>query len=183
MVFSRSLWHKLDAMVHQRRQSVRTPLDQPALDALALAYVARYATTQARLIRYLQRKLIERGWDSAQAPDPVAMAAKMAERGFIDEASYAQSKAQSLTSRGYGPRRIAGALHHAGISRDLANDISVLEKDDAFAAAERLARKRRFGPFAAEPPTREIAQKQLAAMLRAGHTYDVAKAVLSESDR
>ena len=46
------------------------------------------------------------------------------------------------------------------------------------AAALRLARKRRFGPFAPEPPDRERCEKQIAAMVRAGHGFEQARAVI-----
>src|SRR5690606_22662366 len=38
------------------------PLDAARLDELALTYVARFATSAAKLERYLKRKLRERGW-------------------------------------------------------------------------------------------------------------------------
>ena len=41
----------------------RRPLDPARLEELALAYVARFATSAAKLERYLPRKLRERGWD------------------------------------------------------------------------------------------------------------------------
>ena len=43
------------------------PLDQPALERAALRYVERYATTRAKLVAYLTRKLRERGADGAVA--------------------------------------------------------------------------------------------------------------------
>ena len=39
------------------------PLDAPRLEELALAYVARFATSAAKLETYLRRKLRERGWE------------------------------------------------------------------------------------------------------------------------
>ena len=42
-------------------------------------------------------------------------------------------------------------------------------------AALALARKRRFGPFGAAPLDRLLREKQLAAMLRAGHPLDSAR--------
>ena len=45
-------------------------------------------------------------------------------------------------------------------------------------AALTLARKRRFGPFGAAPLDRPAREKQIAAMLRAGHGLDLARAVI-----
>jgi regulatory protein len=46
---------------HRPRRAL-PPLDQAALQELALRYVGKYATTRAKLRAYLGRKLRERGW-------------------------------------------------------------------------------------------------------------------------
>ena len=43
------------------------PLDSAQLEALAVSYVARYATSCAKLSRYLARKIRARGWTSEPA--------------------------------------------------------------------------------------------------------------------
>ena len=51
-----------------RRKRMPKPLDSARLEELALAYVARFSTTAARLDRYLRRKLRERGWGGEGEP-------------------------------------------------------------------------------------------------------------------
>jgi regulatory protein len=150
------------------------PLDGERLRELAVAYVARFATTGAKLERYLARKLRERGWDGEGEPDVAGLAARLSELGYIDDGAYAQAKTGSLLRRGYGPRRIAQALTEAGVAQEVRKDLASGE-GAARRAALALARKRRFGPFGAAPPDRAVREKQLAAMLRAGHTLDSAR--------
>ena len=150
------------------------PLDPAKLEELALAYVARFATSAAKLERYLVRKLRERGWEGEGEPDLAALVGRYVELGYIDDAAYARSKGGSLLRRGYGPRRVRQALAEAGI------DEATRAETRADAAAERraalsLARKRGFGPFGQAPPDRQQREKQLAAMLRAGHPLDSAR--------
>ena len=45
-----------------KKARIAPPLDEAGLNELALAYVARYATSRAKLLAYLARKLRERGW-------------------------------------------------------------------------------------------------------------------------
>ena len=71
------------------------------LNELALAYVGRFATTRAKLRDYLQRKVRERGWDGAAAPDSRHGRA-LRRDGYVDDEAYALSKSRSLTGRGYG---------------------------------------------------------------------------------
>ena len=165
-----------------RRREKRTPkpLDRTSLRDLALAYVARYATTSGKLERYLARKLRERGWDGEGAADPAALAADFVERGYIDDAGWAQGRSHSLAARGYGPRRIAEDLRAAGIDEHIRDNHTpaVLE---ARRAAVRLARRRRFGPFSGDDPKldeRAGREKQLAAMVRAGHDFATARRVI-----
>lgn len=166
------------AQTRRATRSPRPPLDGRALRDLALAYAARYATTRARLAAYLGRKLRERGWDGQGVPDPRAIAEEFAASGYIDDAAFATQRAGSLARRGYGPRRIAVALHQAGIAPELRAETLDAARDGSFAAALHLARKRRFGPFgetARDPAQR---QRQIAAMIRAGHGFDVARRII-----
>ena len=150
------------------------PLDRARLEELALAYVARFATSAAKLERYLARKLRERGWDGETAPDLSALVSRYAELGYVDDAAYARAKGGRLLRRGYGPRRVRQALAEAGIDEEVREQARSGEGAERRAALA-LARKRRFGPFGAAPPDRPQREKQLAAMLRAGHPLDSAR--------
>ncbi len=154
------------------------PLDAARLEAMALHYAARFATTQAKLEDYLRRKLRERGWDGEGAAPVAAIAARFVEAGYVDDAAYARAKTGSLLRRGYGMRRVGQALSAAGIGEEYRAEVKPGEAKQR-AAALALARKRRFGPFAVDPPDRPLREKQLAAMLRAGHPLDSAREMIN----
>ena len=156
------------------------PLDEARLNELALRYVGRFATTRAKLRSYLLRKLRERGWDGEREPDVTAIGEQFAERGYIDDSSYALAKSQSLTGRGYGTRRVLETLRAAGIDEE--DGIAAREhaQDEAIAAAVRFAQRRRIGPFAmSEPKDSRERDKAIAAMIRAGHSFEIARAVIA----
>lgn len=157
------------------------PLDQARLSELALSYVARFATTTKKLERYLQRKLRERGWDGEHEPDLDAITARHAELGYVDDRAYATEKAGALLRRGYGPRRVREALTEAGIDEDVRADLAPGEAARRRAVLA-LAKKRRFGPFGAEIVEPQQREKQVAAMLRAGHMLTDVRAVLGAQD-
>lgn len=166
---------------HKRKERRKKPLDAQRFEEMALAYVARFATSAAKLERYLHRKLRERGWDGEGEPDIPAMVNRYVERGYVDDTVYARAKANDLVRRGYGGRRVKQALGQAGIGESMAGEVAPGEHA-ARGAALHLARKRGFGPFAATPPDRERREKQIAAMLRAGHTFDHVLGVLDAPD-
>jgi len=157
----------------------RPPLDEDKLNELMMAYVARFATSRAKLAAYLARKLRERGWAGTSEPPVDALVAKAVRLGFVDDAAFALSKARSLTARGYGERRVGQALHAAGIGETDAEAARDHARDDAVEAALQFARRRRFGPFATDVAGPEAREKALAAMIRAGHGFRLAKAILA----
>jgi regulatory protein len=156
----------------------RPALDQKRLEELALRYVGRYATTQAKLRSYLARKLRERGWDGEREPDLDALARRFSELGYVDDAAYALAKSQALTGRGYGKRRLADKLRLAGVGDEDAAGAREHADAHAIDAAIRFAQRRRIGPFAAAAPADPRQRdKAIAAMVRAGHSFDLARAI------
>ncbi len=159
-------------MPHPRRPL--TPLDRAALDRLALRYVERYATTRGRLTSYLRRKIRERGWAEDAAADPAALAEKLADLGYIDDRAFAESRASAMGRRGLGARRINHALSYAGIDAEDAEAVAPIIAADRVDSALAFARRRRIGPYAREAPDPKGRERQVAAMVRAGHAPSLA---------
>ena len=158
------------------------PLDETSLKDLALAYVARFSTTGAKVEAYLARKIRERGVAEdedgrVRELDVTGVVTRLIELGYVDDDAYAHAKSRDLTARGYGARRVEQALWAAGVEEQVRSD-HVPSEAASRRAAVLLAKKRRFGPFGAtpeedEPPEarHKRREKQVAAMLRAGHLY------------
>ena len=165
------------------------PIDAAQLQDLAVGYAAKYATTAAKLRRYLARKLGERIWTGDTPPDVETLVSKITSLGYVDDRAYAASKARDLTTRGFGARRVRGALSAAGVSSDDVSATIDADPDEDAAAialttAIAFARRRRFGPFARDGASTDPVRmrRELAAMARAGHDFGVAKRVLRAGD-
>ena len=152
------------------------PLDAATLRDLGLRYVGRYATSAAKLQRYLARKLWERGWGGEGAAPVDGLIASFVEQGYVDDRSFGEARARGLAVKGFGERRVGQDLQAAGLARDLAREIGATV--DGRAAAERFAQRRRFGPWDAHGFDPDRHRKQVAAMLRAGHDFATTRAVL-----
>jgi regulatory protein len=124
------------------------------------------------------RKIRERGWNGATA-DPNAIAERMAGLGYIDDRAFAEAKARSLVRRGYGERRVSEALRAAHVEPADAEQAIEDSAGQAFASALALARRRRFGPFATAPADDRTRERQMAAMIRAGHSFSLARRIIS----
>ncbi|MBX7527785.1 regulatory protein RecX [Qipengyuania vesicularis] len=165
-----------------RRRTRRTPkpLDRTRLNDLALHYVARFATSSGKLESYLRRKLRERGWDGDSEPDIAGLVTRFAEKNYVDDAAYARMKASGLLARGYGARRVEQTLRADGLAEDVRQANSP-DEAQAREAVLSYVRRRRFGPFRIVPrgespdAAHKAREKQLAAIVRAGHSFDHAR--------
>lgn len=152
---------------------------------MALAYVARFATTRGKLLAYLQRKIRERGVSEEEGTiDIEAVADRLVELRYVDDEVFARARSQSLLGKGYGARRVAQALHAAGIDSELREEMAPGEAA-ARQSALAFARRRRLGPFGARAEShamdRSLREKQIAAMIRAGHDYGAACALIDSA--
>lgn len=178
-----------------RKAAKSRPLDETALRDLALSYAARFATTAAKLEGYLARKIRERGvaedGDGRTLElDVTGLVGRLIELGYVDDDAYARSRSRDLTQRGYGKRRVEQALWAAGVEEETRASHAPGESASR-RAAMLMAKKRRIGPFGDQPhpepggregnqpetPESRAAfqkrrEKQVAAMLRAGHLYE-----------
>jgi regulatory protein len=192
-----------DQRKHARKRRRNTPLDETALRDLALAYVARFATTAAKLENYLARKIRERGLAEdadgrVHELDVTGLVSRLIELGYVDDEAYARSRSRDLTQRGYGKRRVEQALWAAGVEEQARSDNAPSEAASR-RAAMLLARKRGIGPFSRDAregeddqgddqsdgdfdAARKRREKQVAAMLRAGHLYEHVQFILEASE-
>ena len=163
----------------QRKKREKPRYTGESLQELALRYVGRYATSRGKLRSYLNRKVRERGFEGDGDAAIDALISKFHERGYVDDAGYASMKARDLAARGYGERRLGSTLYAAGINEADGEEARQIGADNRVAAALAYARRRRFGPFANEQvEDRKLFEKQLAAMLRAGHPPALSRKIL-----
>ena len=162
-----------------RSRRPRPPLDERSLSELALSYVGRFSTTRAKLRSYLARKVRERGWGGEREPELAAIAEHFATQGYIDDAGFALSQAHGLAARGYGKRRLIEKLRSAGVEEEDGADARGHSDAEAVTSALRFAERRRIGPFATSVnDDRKQREKWIAAMLRAGHSFRLARTIV-----
>ncbi len=168
------------------------PPDQTRLHEAALAHLARYAATQAGLLRVLDRR-VDRWARAADAPEEAVRAARLAARavvtklaatGVVDDAAFAAARARSLTRAGRSRRAVAAHLRARGVAGAALDDALPDDPDAELAAALMLARRRRIGPFRAAPVDGapldgEARRRELGVLARAGFAQEVAERSLA----
>lgn len=169
---------------------------QASLHEAALRHLSRFATTEAGMVRVLDRRvqrwarLAEAEGAEVAGPAAVARAAVRAvarglvAAGAIDDAAFAQARAGRLARAGRSRRATTAHLAAKGVAAGTAAAALPAEAEEV-AAALAYARRRRIGPFRVEAgPTEADAdpvrrQRDLAALGRAGFPREVAERALA----
>jgi regulatory protein len=180
----------------------KAPLDKAALEAAALAYLERYATSAENLRRVLLRRLRtdahrrERAGEVGAAPDPQLrevideLITRYTSARLLDDEAFARARATSLTRKGTSARAIQAKLQQRGVSTpDIRRALDSLDEGEdgaagrrELAAATETARRRKLGPFRADPEARkERRMHDIAALVRRGFSIDVARKVVGSS--
>jgi regulatory protein len=154
----------------------------------AMHYLERFSSSTANLKRVLMRKadrsLAHWGGERSDALAVIdAVIMKLAGLGYLDDAAYAAAKARGLHRRGTSGRVIRAALAAKGVASEQADAALGGLADEAeepdHAACLNLARRRRLGPFRLAEKQAEFRDKDMAALARAGFSWDVVKRVMA----
>lgn len=153
-------------------------LSETYLRNSALYYLQRHPTSVAHFLTVMDRKMA-RSLKSHPGQDVDSFKAYLREKlvpeftraGFLNDELYAKALTGSLRRRGLPKRTIAMKLKMKGL------DLPAAAEDDPsdLDAAVIFARRKKLGPYARK---QRDPQKDLAAMARAGFSYDVCKKVI-----
>jgi regulatory protein len=168
------------------------PLTAERLEKAALAYLERFSCSTASLRRVLTAKLDRsvrlHGTERTQGLEWIeALIARALRAGLVDDALYAEARAASLRRRGASARAIRDKLAAKGVGGELVDAAlrytdEHAETDPDLAAAWRLARKRRLGPYRAAALRADHRNRDLAALGRAGFDYETARRVIDAAE-
>jgi regulatory protein len=67
----------------------------------------------------------------------------------------------------------------SGIGTDIIDRTANVSDEGALEAAMIFAKRKRIGPYAKDPASTDNRQKMIAALLRAGHSYEVSRKILA----
>jgi len=177
---------------HRRLRKAAPKASAEVLERVALAYLARFAASEAGLRRVLMRRVdraVRAGTADAEAgrAGVEALIERYRHTGLLDDRAFAEARAASLHRHGASKRAIRARLAQKGIAADLAEAAIEALTDTVgggsdLAAAVNYARRRRIGPFG-DPARRATRRdRDLAALGRQGFPLDVARRVVDAPD-
>jgi regulatory protein len=174
-----------------RQRKLPKPATPERLERAALAYLERFASSAESLRRVLMRRIDRsarfHGTDRAQGAAWVeALIERYRRSGLIDDRAYAEAAARSLRRRGGSARMVRMKLAAKGVDAGTvgaALDAAAEgDPDSELSAARAYARRRRLGPFGPAAGRKERRMRDLAALARAGFSYDMARKVVDGTE-
>lgn len=160
---------------------------------IALHYLERYASSSENLKRVLERRVFKASLFHEDLDVDVAkgwiddLIKRYQGAGLLNDLSYAEIRARSLMARGTATRVIRMKLLEKGVDADtIAQALQTLtdeHPEPELAAAIKLARRRRLGPYSDPAKREDHKDKHLAAMARAGFSYDMAQRIIECDDK
>jgi regulatory protein len=179
------------------RRKTPEPISPESLERAVLAHLGRYETSAANLRNVLERRIrrAERLADPetgdsgvpAQAREWAEAAVERAQRlGLVDDQRFGQALIRRLRRRGTSGRALRQKLLEKGVPEALVRELLEAEADGdemtagdrELAAAGLYVRRRRLGPFRAASEREPRRKRDLAALARAGFTFDIAARVI-----
>lgn len=152
----------------------------------ALAYLDRYAGSEASLRRVLTRRALRLGDPAEPAAVAALVDATVARArafGLVDDLAFAEARARRLLRRGRAPAAVRAVLAGKGIAAGVSDRALARIAGEAgdldLRAAVAFARRRRLGPWRVADADAERVRRDLAMMARAGFPLPVARQVLA----
>ena len=157
------------------------------IQAKAIWYVERYATSSANLRKYLVRKVRDSylNLGSDEIIDDIIR--EFQGQKIINDKLFAEGKLQNLILRGWSINKSVYKLKQLGISdHDIDICVDEMKKEnnelDLYAAA-RLVKKRSLGAFRRVEFNDKVKTKEFGIMSRAGFSYGICKKLLVDMNK
>ena len=174
-------------------RKVPRKMTQARLENIAIYYLQRYASSAENLRRVLLRRadkaLRVHGGDREEVKQWIEdIVKRMIRSDVLNDARYALGRATALRRTAKIHAQLASKGVNRAIIEEVLGETAVTDtgEDAALEAALAYARRRRLGPFSEKPGTQDEVRaqnkKHLAALARAGFTYDVARRVMESGD-
>lgn len=172
-----------------QEQKIPRPVSRQSLRNAALRYIDRFATSRENLRQVLMRRVQKSNYyHETSIQDGIDwiedILNQLEKAKFINDKAYAEGRAGALHRKGTSLKVIRMKLMEKGISdEDITYALSALEEETDSENLERdaaiaLAKRRRLGPWRLPEKREEMKEKDLAAMARAGFSYDLARDII-----
>ena len=173
-------------LFNKREAKMTKPISEQRLYNITLFYLERFDASALKVKQMLERRIQKEKAKGAIVPNNTQaliqnIINRMQNLGYINDERFAQSQIKKLSSAGKSKSFILNKLKQAGIAGEIAKNLLSefdLENESSdLTRAEQWLKKHRKGQFRSKNAD-EFYQKDLAALARAGFSYEIASSAL-----
>ena len=161
------------------KKKVLKKITPQRLKNIALYYLKRYETSVANLRQVLQKRVNDYAYQNKEFDKHQAYAwieeiiADFSRFNYVNDERFAELKIKDYQTMGKSVRYIKNKLKEKGIDEEIVNNLLEEQEYDELEAALKFAKKKRIGRFRLADKQAEYKQKDMAALARAGFSYDI----------
>lgn len=150
---------------------------------ITLFYLSRYESSAAKVRAMLHRRLLRLKAQGIEVPPEaeewIEHAIQTAQNhAYLDDGRYAENQVRRLAAEGRSEHYIVSKLKNDGIDSDTVRRLLEETATTEAERAERFIRRKRLGHYRPESERADHYSKDLAALARAGFSYEVATQTL-----
>ncbi len=173
-------------LFNKREAKMTKPISEQRLYNITLFYLERFDASTLKVKQMLERRIQKEKAKGAIVPNNAQeliqnVINRMQNLGYINDERFAQIQIKKLCSAGKSKSFILNKLKQAGITGEIAKNLLSefdLENESSdLTRAEQWLKKHRKGQFRSKNAD-EFYQKDLAALARAGFSYEIASSAL-----
>ena len=171
----------------EKPKKIRIPkkITKIRLQNVALYYLKRFDTTVQKLREVLKKRVrdyahFDKDFDSREAYQWIEeILEKFAECHYLDDSRYAENKVRGYLASGKSRRYIENKLREKGVEENVIGSCFDEMEYNPYEVALSFARKKKIGGFRNDEEKRkEMRQKDMGVLVRAGFEYDVVMKIL-----
>ena len=166
-------------------------ITQKRLENIALYYLERYESSSEKLKNVLLRRISRAKMQKIEVDENATtwvdeIVKKMRDLGYVNDTRYAENQWRILSASGKSVHYICQKLKMAGIDESVIENLLQNQEETTsdmdLKAARNLIKKRKLGRYRASSEIRkQMFQKDLAVLGRAGFSYEIARQALEEN--
>ena len=173
--------------IAEKSKKIRIPkkITKIRLQNIALYYLQRFDTSVQKLREVLQKRVndyarFDSEFNKSEAYQWIEeLIEKFADCHYLDDARFAENKVRSYLAVGKSKRYIENKLKEKGVSEDIIDECFDAAEYNPWEVILNFARKKKIGGFREnEEKRRELRQKDMGTLVRAGFDYDMVVRIL-----
>jgi len=162
-------------------------LTEQRLMNITLFYLSRYESSTEKVRAMLKRRLKRLEMRGEEVPPEApkwieSVLKKVQDYAYVDDTRYAENQVRNLAGQGRSERFICAKLAGAGIKPETVKELLEAMESTEEDRARCFIRKKKLGPWRPESVRDQYRKKDMAALARAGFSYEVAQTVLRPDD-